>query len=65
MLLERDPCREDAHRRLMRSYSRQGQPHLALLQFRTCADFLARELRVGPAPATARLHEKVRRHEPI
>ncbi|WP_018635145.1 BTAD domain-containing putative transcriptional regulator [Parafrankia elaeagni] len=64
-ILERDPCREDAHRRLMRSYSRQGQPHLALLQFRTCADFLARELRVAPAPATARLHEKVRRHEPI
>ncbi|ABW14820.1 transcriptional regulator, SARP family [Parafrankia sp. EAN1pec] len=64
-ILERDPCREDAHRRLMRSYARQGQPHLALLQFRTCADVLARELRVAPGPATARLHERIRRHEPV
>ncbi|EFC80713.1 BTAD domain-containing putative transcriptional regulator [Parafrankia sp. EUN1f] len=64
-ILDRDPCREDAHRRLMRCHSRQGQPHLALLQFRTCADVLARELRVAPGPATIRLQEKIRRHEPI
>ncbi|WP_230203003.1 BTAD domain-containing putative transcriptional regulator [Parafrankia discariae] len=64
-ILERDPCREDAHRRLMRSYTRQGQPHLALLQFRTCVDILARELRVAPGPATVRLHERIRRHEPV
>ncbi|CUU58898.1 DNA-binding transcriptional activator of the SARP family [Parafrankia irregularis] len=64
-ILDRDPCREDAHRRLMRCHSRQGQPHLALLQFRTCAEVLARELRVAPGPATIRLQEKIRRHEPI
>ncbi len=63
-IIERDPCREDAHRRLMRCYSRQGQPHLALMQYRACVRALAGELGVGPAPATAALHEKIRRHEP-
>ncbi len=63
-IIERDPCREDAHRRLMRCYSRQGQPHLALMQYRACVGALADELGVGPDPATAELHERIRRHEP-
>ena len=64
-ILERDPCREDAHRRLMRCYSRQGQTHLALRQFRACADSLRDELGVEPAPTTAVLHERIRRREPV
>jgi hypothetical protein len=28
LLVEKDPCREDGHRRLMRCFTRQGQPHL-------------------------------------
>ena len=62
---ERDPCREDAHRRLMRCYSRQGQPHLALVQYRASVRALAAELGVGPDPATAELHERIRRHEAV
>jgi DNA-binding SARP family transcriptional activator len=62
-IVERDPCREDAHRRLMRCYSRQGQLHLALRQFQACADALRSELGVTPAANTAELHERIRRRE--
>jgi DNA-binding SARP family transcriptional activator len=62
-LLERDPCREDAHRRLMRCYSRQGQPHLALMQYRMCERALADELGVEADPATMELHQQIRRHQ--
>ena len=64
-ITECDPCREDAHRRLMRCYSRQGQPHLALMQYRACAEALAAELGVDADPATTILHDQIRRHEPV
>jgi len=64
-IIERDPCREDAHRRLMRCYNRQGQPHLALFQYRECARVLAEELSIQPSPATIELQDQIRRHEPI
>jgi DNA-binding SARP family transcriptional activator len=64
-IIERDPCREDAHRRLMRCYSRQGQAHLALMQYRMCARALAEELGVETDPSTADLHEHIRRHERV
>jgi len=62
-IIERDPCREDAHRRLMRCYSRQSQPHLALIQYRACVRALTDELGVGADPATARLHDQIRHHQ--
>jgi DNA-binding SARP family transcriptional activator len=64
-VIERDPCREDAHRRLMRCYSRQGQPHLALMQYRACARALADELGVETDPSTMELHQHIRRHERV
>jgi DNA-binding SARP family transcriptional activator len=64
-IIERDACREDAHRRLIRCYSRQGQPHLALRQYLACAEALRTELGVDPTPATVRLHEAIRRHEAV
>ncbi len=64
-IVERDPCREDAHRRLMRCYSRQGQPHLALIQYRACVRALTTELGVDADPATVKLHYQIRRHEPV
>jgi DNA-binding SARP family transcriptional activator len=64
-IIECDPCREDAHRRLMRCYSRQGQPHLALMQYRACAEALAAELGVDADPATVTLHDQIRRHVPV
>ena len=64
-IIESDPCREDAHRRLMRCYSRQGQPHLALMQYRACARALTAELGVETDPTTRELHEHIRRHERV
>jgi DNA-binding SARP family transcriptional activator len=64
-IIEKDPCREDAHRRLMRCYSRQGQPHLALMQYRACARALAEELGVETDPSTMELHQHIRRHERV
>ena len=65
LLVDRDPCREDGHRRLMRCFARQGQPHLALRQYLACADALDRELGVDPDPATVALATQVRRHQPV
>jgi DNA-binding SARP family transcriptional activator len=64
-LVERDPCREDGHRRLMRCFTRQGQPYLALRQYQACADALHRDLGVDPDPATAALATQIRRHQPV
>jgi DNA-binding SARP family transcriptional activator len=64
-IIEQDPCREDAYRRLMRCYSRQGQPHLALIQYRACVRTLESELGVEPDVATVKLHNQIRHHEPV
>jgi DNA-binding SARP family transcriptional activator len=64
-LLSCDSCREDAHCRLMRCYSRQGQVQLALRQYHSCASALRRELDVAPALATTELFDRLRRREVI
>jgi len=64
-IIEQDPCREDAHRRLMRCFTRQGQPHLALIQYRACVRALESELGVRPDLATVTLDHQIRRHEPV
>jgi len=64
-IVECDPGREDAHRRLMRSYSRQGQLHLAVRQYRICVEALHAELGVDAARETFDLHERIRRREPV
>jgi DNA-binding SARP family transcriptional activator len=64
-IVECDPCREDAHRRLMRSYSRQGQLHLAVRQYQICVEALRAELGVDAAGETTDLHERIRRREPV
>jgi DNA-binding SARP family transcriptional activator len=64
-LLACDSCREDAHCRLMRCYSRQGQVQLAIRQYHSCVAALRRELDVPPAPATTELFDCLRRREVI
>ena len=49
----------------MRCYSRQGQPHLALMQYRMCRQALAAELGVEADPATTELYQHIRRHERV
>lgn len=55
-----DSCREDAHRRLMLCYERQGHPYLALRQYQLCKDFLKRELDIEPGEETTTLFERIR-----
>jgi DNA-binding SARP family transcriptional activator len=64
-LLACDNCREDAHCRLMRCYSRQGQVQLAIRQYHSCAAALRTELDVAPAQATTELFDCLRRREVI
>ena len=62
-MLAQDNCREDAHRRLMRCYLRQGQRHLALRQYHRCMETLKSELDVPPMPATTRLYDMIRQEQ--
>ncbi|WUD73887.1 winged helix-turn-helix domain-containing protein [Streptomyces sp. NBC_00510] len=64
-LVALDPCRETAHRRLMRCLSRIGQPHLAILQFRVCVRTLREELGVPPQRETVELHQRLRDDLPV
>jgi DNA-binding SARP family transcriptional activator len=64
-ILSHDSCREDAHCQLMRSYSRQGQVHLALRQYQACVESLRSELDVEPSPVTVQLYEHIRSREMV
>jgi DNA-binding SARP family transcriptional activator len=59
-MLNVDPCREDAHRVLMRCYARQGRPYQALRQFEFCSRVLRATLDRAPEPRTAALHHEIR-----
>jgi DNA-binding SARP family transcriptional activator len=55
-----EPCREDAHRVLMRCYVRQGERAQALRQYRICEGLLRVEFEAAPEAATRRLFDQVR-----
>lgn len=61
-MLAVDPCREEAHRRLMRCYDYQGQSYLALRQYHICSEALRKELDIVPSKATIELYELIRTH---
>lgn len=60
-MLDVDPCREDAHRLLMRCYADQGRVHQALRQFELCRRVLDTTLEVAPSPETIGLRDAIRR----
>ena len=55
-----DPCREDAHRLLMRCYAAQGRIYQALRQYEFCARILKATVDADPAPDTTRLYRAIR-----
>lgn len=55
-MLRVDPCREEAHRRLMHCYQNHGQPYLALRQYHACSEALKAELGVSPTRSTTDLY---------
>lgn len=52
ILIERDPLREESHRRLINLHRLCGRHREALDQFRRCEAILRDEIGVGPAPET-------------
>jgi DNA-binding SARP family transcriptional activator len=59
-LLVADPCREDAHRLVMRCHVRLGERSQALRQYRLCEEVLQREFNAPLEPATVELFDRVR-----
>jgi DNA-binding SARP family transcriptional activator len=62
-MLAVDPCNEQAHRRLMRCYLQEGQPHLALRQYHLCFETLKRELELAPSQKTRAIYRRIRSGE--
>jgi DNA-binding SARP family transcriptional activator len=59
-LLARDPCREDAHRLVMRCQVRLGRRAQALRQFRVCEEILRASFDAIPEPITLTLFDQIR-----
>jgi DNA-binding SARP family transcriptional activator len=59
-LLADDPCREDAHRVVMRCYVRLGERAQALRHYQTVQAVLRAEFDIEPEPATRELYEQIR-----
>lgn len=59
-LLLTEPCREDAHRLIMRCYVRLGERAQALRQYRLCQQVLRLEFDAAPEHATTALYEQAR-----
>jgi DNA-binding SARP family transcriptional activator len=63
--IARDGYLEAAHRGLMQSLARQGEPGQALRHYQSLLTLLADELGTAPSPETTELHGRLRRGEPI
>jgi DNA-binding SARP family transcriptional activator len=64
-VLAKDPCREDAYRRLMCCYGRLGQRNRALRWYEICRRTIQAELDATPDYETEALHRQLLRNEPI
>ena len=59
-LLKSDPCREDAHRLVMRCFVLRGERAQAMRQFGLCVRVLGDEFDAAPEPATIALFNRIR-----
>jgi DNA-binding SARP family transcriptional activator len=59
-LLSHDPCREDAHRFVMRCHVRRGERAAALRHYQVCEHILRVEFDAAPEPATTLLFDQIR-----
>lgn len=58
-VLEKDPCHEHAHRRLMEYYVRLGLRGRALHQYRLCCTILEHACEMEPSPETVSLYNRL------
>ncbi|MGA7729721.1 MAG: bacterial transcriptional activator domain-containing protein [Chloroflexia bacterium] len=56
LILSSDPCREDAHRLMMRCYFRRGERAQAIRQYHLCSQILRMEFDTIPEPDTTKLY---------
>ena len=59
-ILQQEPCREDAHRLIMRCFVRRGERAQALRQYRLCEEILRLEWQAVPEPETKALFNLIR-----
>ncbi|HWD78163.1 MAG TPA: BTAD domain-containing putative transcriptional regulator, partial [Kribbella sp.] len=59
-MLDVDPCREDAHRLLMRCYAAQGRTYQAVRQYEFCTRILRATIDASPARDTTVLYDVIR-----
>ncbi len=59
-ILTHDPCREDAHRVIMRCYVKRNERAAALRQHALCTQILQKEYAATPEPATMDLYNQIR-----
>jgi len=59
-LLSHDPCREDAHRLVIRCYVRLGERAQGMRQYRLCELILRQEFEAPPESATQVLFDQIR-----
>lgn len=59
-MLDIDPCREDAHRLLMRCYATQGRTYQAVRQYEFCTRILRATIDASPAADTTGLYHVIR-----
>jgi DNA-binding SARP family transcriptional activator len=64
-MLDIDPCREDAHRLLMRCYAEQGRTYQALRQYEFCGLVLRATIDASPAPETTELYRAIRNNSAL
>jgi DNA-binding SARP family transcriptional activator len=58
-ILERDPLREEIHRKMMRLYMAHGQRALAMRHYELCCSVLATELGIRPMEETQALYNQI------
>jgi DNA-binding SARP family transcriptional activator len=63
-LLRHDPCREDAHRHVMRCYVQLGERAQAFRQYQLCQELLRQEFDAVPEQATVSLFDQIRLGQP-
>ena len=61
-MLRTNPFREDAHRVIMRSYTRRNERGQSLRQFQLCQSVLCSEFNIKPELETLALYEQIRLH---
>ena len=59
-VLANEPCREDAHRLIMRCYVRRGERAQALRQYQLCRTILRQEFETTPEWRTTQLFDQIR-----